>query len=364
VLTLTMVAAAAVVGSGGHLGTGGPAEAVTWAIDLPPVQVAVAVVALATFITALAWLHRVVGNVPPLTGRTPLLSPVQVAVLCCVPGFHLVVPVLTIEDLTVRLRLPGQADVRRLAWAWAAVAVLAQGLAGMAIAGPVTALPAAIPAAALLAGSVATLLLLLLVRRVEDRASRLAVLLRLGDAGPASRWPVFPESEPDEAAPLELPAGDVALPLALGEAREAGPLPPMTTPFAPPPAPAAVTPTAAAVAQTAAAVMPEPSSPAPSAPPPAPAAVTPTAAAVAPTAAAVMPEPSSPAPFAPPPAPAAVTPASTSVAATPELAPTAPATASATPLAKAKASASRTPTSIKRNLPVPRARPPAKGARP
>jgi Domain of unknown function (DUF4328) len=199
VLTVTMAVAGVVVGTGGNLGLLGAGAATSL---VPALQAVVVVVAIATFLAAIAWLHRLVGNVPPLTGRTPVLSPAQVAVLCCVPGFHLVVPLLTFEDLAIRVRLPGQEDVRRLVRAWAATAILAQVLAGGALLGRPSPLPATIAAGALLAGAVSTLLLLLIVRRIDDRASRLAVLLRLGGGGAASRWPAFPGSAATEPAAM------------------------------------------------------------------------------------------------------------------------------------------------------------------
>ncbi len=162
----------------------------------------IAAVLLGTLALALAWLGRAVDNVPPLTGRTPWLSPRQVMGLSLVPGFHLVIPWMAVEDLANRVLPPGRATIRKAVRAWAGVLAAAQGLA-LAAATVAAPAPSGLRAAALLAGALSAVLLYVVVRRVEDRASRVALVLGLGGST-TRRWPAFPEPPPvaDEPSPV------------------------------------------------------------------------------------------------------------------------------------------------------------------
>ncbi len=173
---------------------------------LVPLAAAIIVaVLLGTLALGLAWLSRAVDNVPPLTGRTPWLSPRRVMCLSLVPGFHLVIPWMAVEDLATRVLPPGRASMRKAVRAWAVVLAAAQGLAFAAV---TVAAPASswLIVAALLAGALSAVLLFLVVRRLEDRASRVALMLGLGGST-RRRWPAFPEPEPvaDEPPPALAP---------------------------------------------------------------------------------------------------------------------------------------------------------------
>ena len=164
----------------------------------------IAAVLLGTVALGLAWLGRAVDNIPPLTGRTPWMSPRQVVGLCVIPGFHLVIPWMAVEDLVTRVLPPGRASIRGLVRAWAFVLAGAQviGTVAVTVAAPA---PSWLIAAALLAGMLSAMLLFLVVRRVEDRASRVALMLDLGGSA-GRRWPAFPEPERVADAPTPAPS--------------------------------------------------------------------------------------------------------------------------------------------------------------
>ena len=161
-----------------------------------------AVLLLVTVLAGIGWLRRSMANVPPLTGRTPWLSPRQAAGLSVLPGFHAVIPWIAVEDLAVRVCPAGQAPARRLVRASAALSLVAQGLALIAIL--VQPAPRPVAAAALLTGAVAAVLLMLVVRRLEGRAMRVAIVLGLG-APSGRRWPAFPEPAPADDGAAAIP---------------------------------------------------------------------------------------------------------------------------------------------------------------
>ncbi len=160
----------------------------------------------------LAWLSRVVENIPPLTGYTPRRSPGEAIGWWFVPLASWVVPYQVVDDAIVRLRTSPSRGAERLLAPWwitfvlmsasTVVEVLAsfrldtldsiRALFTVRVAGDVV----------WVAGGV---LLFLIVRDMERRSKQRAAALGLGRSSvatwPAASYPQEPVPEPEAEAP-------------------------------------------------------------------------------------------------------------------------------------------------------------------
>jgi hypothetical protein len=160
---------------------------------------------LASAVAVLAWLSRVVENVPPLTGRTPRRSPREAIGWWFVPFANFVVPYRIVSDAVRRLRTDGLDRTESLLLPWWAL-----WLGGSLVGNVVVRLPTdtldeirtvfTLTALSDGANVVAGVLLVLIVRGVGRRSSLRARALGLDrDSRPA--WPQAPPVRPAEPPP-------------------------------------------------------------------------------------------------------------------------------------------------------------------
>lgn len=159
---------------------------------------------LASAVTVLAWLSRVVENVPPLTGGTPRRSPRAAIGWWFVPFANFVVPYQVVADAVRRLRT-GEERAERLLLPWWATWVTLNVLGGILFRLPQDTLDELrigfVLTAVLDALYVASgVLLVLVVRAVEWRTAVRAHTFGV-DRLPQPAWPAFVTSRPDAAPP-------------------------------------------------------------------------------------------------------------------------------------------------------------------
>jgi len=148
---------------------------------------------LASAVGVLAWLSRVVENVPPLTGRTPRRSPRAAIGWWFVPFANYVVPYQITADAVRRLRLDRDDGTERLLLPWWILWVAASLVGSVLWRMPSDTLEALRLTFVLTAVSeggnvVAGILLILIIRGTEGRSDARARALGLGrSAQPA--WP-------------------------------------------------------------------------------------------------------------------------------------------------------------------------------
>lgn len=160
--------------------------------------------------TVLAWLSRVVENVPPLTGRTPWRSPRAAIGWWFVPFVSFVVPYQIASDAMRRLRT-GDEGAERFLRPWWATWVTLNIMGGIIFQLPQVTLEelrvgflltAAFDALYVVSG----LLLILIVRATEWRAAVRAHTFGL-DRMPQPAWPAFVTTPPVAAPPVVPPPG-------------------------------------------------------------------------------------------------------------------------------------------------------------
>lgn len=168
---------------------------------------------LASAVTVLAWLSRVVENVPPLTGGTPRRSPRGAIGWWFVPFANFVVPYQVVSDAVRRLRT-GDERAERLLLPWWAAWLALSVLGGVLFRLPQDTLDELragfILTAVLDALYVASgVLLVLIVRAVEWRAAVRAHTFGL-DRLPQPAWPAFVTAPSVDVAPGPPPSAPPA----------------------------------------------------------------------------------------------------------------------------------------------------------
>jgi hypothetical protein len=156
----------------------------------------------ATALALLAWLSRVVENVPPLTGRTPVRSPKEAIGWWLVPFANYVVPFQIVLDTLRRLRTTPASGAERLIVPWWLLFVAGVGIGVVEFstgADPVTLdevhtllVLRVLDGAVYVAGGI---LLFLIVREAQARSDQRAAALGLGDSS-VPQWPVFAAPRP------------------------------------------------------------------------------------------------------------------------------------------------------------------------
>jgi hypothetical protein len=171
------------------------------------------VLLIASGVAVLAWLSRVVDNVPPLTGHTPQRGPRAAIGWWFVPVANLVVPYMIVSDTARRLRHSGDRTglVLPLWWTlWIASNVLSYLVARVPT-DTIDQLRAVFGVFALgdLTDAVAGILLIVIVRRVETwsavRASDLGV-----DRVAQPAWPTIGSVADPTGEPAAVAASSVA----------------------------------------------------------------------------------------------------------------------------------------------------------
>ncbi|MFH0751050.1 MAG: DUF4328 domain-containing protein [Chloroflexota bacterium] len=160
---------------------------------------------LASAVAVLAWLSRIVENVPPLTGRTPRRSPREAIGWWFVPFANFVVPYRIVSDAVRRLRTGGGDSTESLLLPWWTL-----WLAGSLVGNLVVRLPTdtlgdvrtvfILNALSAGATAVAGALLVLIVRGVERRSGVRARALGIGH-DPRPAWPQAPPATPAGPTP-------------------------------------------------------------------------------------------------------------------------------------------------------------------
>jgi len=148
---------------------------------------------LASAVGVVAWLSRVVENIPPLTGRTPQRGPRAAIGWWFVPIASYVVPYRIVSDAVRRLRTTDGEGAERLLLPWWALWLVGTMLGSVLWRLPSDTLDElwarfAITAVSDGAYVVAGILLILIVRAVEQRSDSRALGLGLGRSGPPA-WP-------------------------------------------------------------------------------------------------------------------------------------------------------------------------------
>lgn len=171
---------------------------------------------LASAVAVLAWLSRVVENVPPLTGVTPARSPRGAIGWWFVPFANLVIPYQVVRDTLRQLRT-SDARPEGLVLAWWLIWIVGNGVSNATLRLPqdtidelrtVFVVTAAGEAFAIVAGA----LLIVIVRAVEQRSATRAAALGL-DRMPQPAWPAFASAAPSPPATGPgVPAGEPADP--------------------------------------------------------------------------------------------------------------------------------------------------------
>ena len=202
------------------LGLIGAAEAGTLtnaeAIAFDDLNAKVALVQLAFYLASaigvVAWLSRVVENIPPLTGRTPARGPRAAIGWWFVPFASYVVPYLIVSDAVRRLRTGDGHGAERLLLPWWILFLIGTVTGSVLWRLPTDTLGelrAMFTLTALSDGAeaVAGILLILIIRAVEQRSDSRARGLGLGRGGPPA-WPqVALAREPEPMS--DLPVGSV-----------------------------------------------------------------------------------------------------------------------------------------------------------
>jgi hypothetical protein len=175
-------------------GTLSNADAVAFDSTYGSVGLLQAGIYLLSAIAVLAWLSRAVENVPPLTGQTPQRSPRGAIGWWFVPFANFVIPYQIVADTLRRLRTY-DARPERLVLPWWGIWLAGNFLSTATLRLPQTTIDElrlvfAITALGELASAVAGVLLILIVRAVEQRSATRAATLGL-DRLPQPAWPAF-----------------------------------------------------------------------------------------------------------------------------------------------------------------------------
>ena len=144
---------------------------------------------LGSAISVLAWLSRVVDNVPPLAGSTPRRSPREAIGWWFVPVANVVVPFQIVSDAVQRLRSGADEGAERLIQPWWGLFLLATAIAYLGWQLPADSaddgrMSFAVSITGALVQIASGVLLLLIVRSVERRSNRLARALRAATSTP------------------------------------------------------------------------------------------------------------------------------------------------------------------------------------
>lgn len=181
---------------------------------------------LASAVAFVAWLSRVVENLPPLTGHTPRRSPREAVGWWFVPFANWWVPYQIVADAVRRLRSnDGDRSVSLLApwWAMWLVGIITGSVVGRLPTETIEALRAMFIVAVISDGAtaVAGILLVLIVRAVERRSDARARALGLGP-GAQPAWPQAAQAGLLDPM-TDVPGGAVAVEIVdgdLGDAKE------------------------------------------------------------------------------------------------------------------------------------------------
>lgn len=184
------------------------------AVDFDNLNATVAMVQLVLYVASavgvLAWLSRVVENVPPLTGRTPRRSPRAAIGWWFVPFANYVVPYQITADAVRRLRVDRDDGTERLLLPWWIAWVAASLVGGVLWRLPSDTLDDLRLMFVLTAVSdggnvIAGILLILIIRGTERRSDARARTLGLGRSAQTA-WPQGvrpPPPEPPSPRPFD-----------------------------------------------------------------------------------------------------------------------------------------------------------------